>query len=64
MPKRKDPKPCTCGPLAPQDGDQKIEDGTGADQILAQVLLLCDNDTGVFFFRHKRKLYLRIVETE
>jgi hypothetical protein len=61
MPK-KTRKECTCGPLKPQEGDEEIQDGTGPEQIVARVLLLCDDNTGVFFFRYKRKLYLRIVE--
>ena len=63
MPK-KTSKDCNCGPLEPQEGDEMIAEGTSADQVLARVLLLCDNDTGVFFFRHDRRLCLRVVETE
>jgi hypothetical protein len=29
---------------------------------MGRVQLACDDRTGVFFFRHKRKLYMRFVE--
>ena len=63
MPK-KSKKECICGPLEPQEGDEEIKEGTSPEQIVARVLLLCDDNTGVFFFRHSRKLFLRIVEVE
>lgn len=56
------PAGCDCGPLKPRAGEKPIKDGTTADQILAKVQLACDNETGVFFFRHNQKLYLRLVK--
>lgn len=55
---------CTCGPFKPQTDDQEIKAGTPAPDVLAKVMLLCDDDTGVFFFRSKQKLYLRVIERE
>ena len=67
MPKPKDSETasdCNCGPLEPKPGEKPIKDGTTADQILAKVQLTCDDNTGVFFFRSDRKLYMRVVEVE
>jgi hypothetical protein len=50
-----------CGPLSPQEGDEKIPDGTDAGQLLAKITLLCDDTTGVLFFRDDQALYLRVV---
>ena len=60
--KSKSPPNCPCGPLQPLPGEKPIPEGTSAEQVLAKVQLVCDDNTGVFFFRHKQKLYLRIVE--
>lgn len=56
------PKVCNCGPLEPRDGDEKLAAGMTPDEVVSRVMLVCDDDTGVFFFRHSRALYLRIVE--
>jgi hypothetical protein len=55
---------CNCGPLEPKPSEKPIKEGTSADQILAKVQLACDDNTGVFFFRRDRKLYMRMVELE
>jgi hypothetical protein len=55
---------CNCGPLKPKTNEKPIKEDTTADQILAKVQLACDDNTGVFFFRHNHKLYMRIVELE
>lgn len=55
---------CNCGPLGPKPGEKPIKEGTSADQILAKVQLVCDDNTAVFFFRSDQKLYMRIVEME
>ena len=57
-------KECACGPLKPLAGEKPIKEDTSAEQVLAKVQLACDDNTGVFFFRYDRKLYLRIVECE
>jgi len=36
--------------------------GTSGDAILSQIQLEVDNETGVFFFRSKGRLYQRIVK--
>ena len=53
---------CDCGKLQPEKGEKPIPDGTTADQLLAKVQLVCDDDTGVFFYRFNHRLYMRIVE--
>ena len=53
---------CCCGPFKPQQGDQEIPAGTEPQEVLAKIMLLCDDTTGVFFFRHNQKLYLRVIE--
>jgi hypothetical protein len=55
---------CDCGPLAPQSGEKPIPPDATPDKILAQVMLACDDQTGVFFFRYNNKLYMRTVEAE
>jgi len=55
---------CLCGPLRPLPGEKPLKEGTSADTILAKVQLVCDDNTGVFFFRHKQQLYLRIVDIQ
>lgn len=50
------------GPLEPLPGEKPLKDTDTADQILSRVKLTCDDDTGVFFFRYERKLYMRIIE--
>jgi hypothetical protein len=50
------------GPLEPRPGDTPIEKTDTPESIWADVLLTCDDDTGVFFFRHKRKMYRRVIE--
>jgi hypothetical protein len=53
---------CTCGPFKPQAHDHQIDRRTSAQEVLSMVMLLCDDDTGVFFFRYDQKLYLRVIE--
>lgn len=53
---------CNCGPLAPQNSDQKIDPGTSPQSVLAKIMLICDDNTGVFFFRYNQDLYLRVVK--
>jgi hypothetical protein len=55
---------CNCGPLTPQAGEKPIKDGTTPDSILSQIQLLCDDNTGIFFFRYNNKLYMRTVSVE
>lgn len=55
---------CAACQFTPLPGEKPIKDGTTADQIIAKVQLICDDHTGVLFFRHNQKLYLRIIETE
>jgi hypothetical protein len=55
---------CNCGPLEPQRGEKPIKEGTTADQIFSKVQLICDDHTGVFFFRYDQKLYMRTVEAK
>ncbi len=50
------------GPLKPEDGDRKIDVDEDPMQIISEVQLTCDDNTGVFFFRFKRALFLRVVE--
>ena len=54
---------CDCGPLSPQQPDDKeIPFDTDPQQVLAKIMLICDDTTGVFFFRNNQKLYLRVVK--
>lgn len=57
-------KELCAGELKPADGDRKLKPTDTADSIMTQIALLCDDDTGVFFFRHSGSLYLRVVEAE
>lgn len=50
------------GPLKPQPGDAEIEKANTPESIWSDVLMTCDDDTGVFFFRHNRKMYKRVIE--
>jgi hypothetical protein len=52
---------CSCGPLTPQTDDQEILFATQPQEVIAKIMLCCDNQTGVFFFRNDQKLYLRVV---
>ena len=58
------PSECACGPFKPQADDQEIKADTPAEQVLAKIMLLCDDETGVFFFRSGAKLYLRVITRE
>jgi hypothetical protein len=51
----------SCGPLTPQQNDQQIPMDTQPQAVLAKIMLLCDDDTGVFFFRNNQNLYMRII---
>lgn len=55
---------CDCGPLQPKTGEVPIKEGTSAESLLSQIQLICDDDTAVFLFRWKRKLYMRVIECE
>lgn len=59
-----EPGELCAGKLEPQPGDTKIKPTDTSDSVMAQVALLCDDNTGVFFFRHKTSLYMRVVEAE
>jgi hypothetical protein len=50
------------GLLTPRAGDRKIDRDEDPAQTIAEVQLTCDDNTGVFFFRHQRTLFLRVVE--
>lgn len=52
---------CCCGPLTPQPDDQEIQVGTPPQEVVAKIMLICSNQTGVFLFRNNQKLYLRVV---
>ncbi len=52
---------CSCGSLTPQPDDQEIPVATPSQEVTAKIMLYCDNQTGVFFFRNNQKLYLRVV---
>jgi len=56
------PPICQCGPLVPLPGEQPIPLDTSGDAILSQIQLELDKETGVFFFRSKSRLYLRVVK--
>lgn len=47
----------------PLPGEKPIALGTSAESVLNQILLLCDGNTALLFFRHNRQLYLRIIES-
>ena len=53
---------CNCGGLTPKNGENPVPNGTSSDQILSQVQLICDNETGVLFFRYDSRLYMRVVD--
>ena len=53
---------CDCGSLTPRKNEKPIPDDTPAAQILGKIQLVCDNDTGVFFFRYDQRLYMRTVD--
>ena len=54
---------CNCGPLQPLATDKDVT-GQSAEAVLAKIDNTCDEDAGVFFFRHKRKLYLRTIKLQ
>lgn len=54
----------TYGPLEPEDGDTVITSADSPESIMSQVMIACDSNTGVFFFRYQRRLYMRVVEFE
>ena len=58
------PPSCNCGPLAPLPGETPLAVGTSADTVVSQIMLECDDETGVFFFRFKRRLYQRVVKLD
>ena len=50
------------GTLKPKKNDRKLEKDDTPESIMSEVNLAADDNTGVFFFRHKRCLYMRFVE--
>ncbi len=52
---------CNCGSLTPIADDQQIPVATPPQEIISKIMLICDNQTGVFFFRNNQQLYLRVV---
>jgi hypothetical protein len=49
--------------MVPQPDDVRITEVDTPDKIWSMVMIACDNDTGVFFFRHERKMYMRYIES-
>jgi len=64
MPPKNDSPDCNCGPLQPKPKEKPIDPDTTADEILSEVKLTVDDETGVLFFRFNAKLYMRTVTTE
>jgi hypothetical protein len=54
---------CNCGPLKPQADEKPIKEGSTPEQIMAEVQLNCDDETGVFFFRYNQQFYMRTVKS-
>lgn len=50
------------GILEPQKGDIVLTSDDTPEKVVSQVMIACDADTGVFFFRYQRRLYMRFVE--
>jgi hypothetical protein len=67
-PKKASPAAATaaipCGPLAATPSDIPITEVDTPEKIWSMVQVACDDNTGVFFFRDQRRIYLRYVETE
>lgn len=57
------PPDCDCGLLQPKAKERPIEPDMTSDQILSQVKLTVDDETGVLFFRCNANLYMRTVTT-
>jgi hypothetical protein len=55
---------CDCGALTPKSGEKPVSPDKTSDQIMNDVNLTCDDQTGVFFFRCNGKLYMRTVVAE
>ncbi len=52
-----------CGPMKLTDGDIPITAVDTPDQIWSRVMINCDDNTGVFFFRYQRQMYMRFINT-
>lgn len=67
MAKKSEDKSCEglcAGKLEAGPGDTKIRPTDTPESVMTQVALLCDDNTGVFFFRKNGNLYMRVVEAE
>jgi hypothetical protein len=53
---------CDCGGLKPAQGEKPVAPNRTAEEVMSEVRLICDDNTGAFFFRYNGKLYLRVVE--
>jgi len=56
------PSECDCGGLKPEAGEKPIPSQRSAEEVMNEVRLTCDDNTGAFFFRYNGKLYMRVVE--
>jgi hypothetical protein len=54
----------SCGSLVPQPNDIPITEVDTPDKIWNMVQVACDSNTGIFFFRHERRMYMRYIETD
>jgi hypothetical protein len=50
------------GDLTPQNGDIVLTSDDTPEKVMSQIMIASDDDTGVFFFRNQRRMYMRIVE--
>jgi len=50
------------GNLTPQEGDIVLTVDDTPEKVMSQIMIAADNETGVFFFRYQRRLYMRFVE--
>lgn len=50
------------GDLTPKEGDIVLTADDTPEKVMSQIMIASDDDTGVFFFRYQRRLYMRIVE--
>lgn len=51
-----------CCVREPQEGDIVLTTDDTPEKVMSQVMIASDDDTGVFFFRYQRRLYMRLVE--
>ncbi len=54
----------SCGCLTPRPDDSLIPSNANSDSLLTKMKLTCDGQTGVLFYRHRGKFYLRTVMTD